>query len=80
MGETATERGKRGEGGTKPWQSCGIFRCIPAKLRVSLAPAERQEVGLDRLRFRRRHAVREAFVGFPRAVLQKLGDIGPEAT
>ena len=25
IGETATERGKRGEGGTKPWQSCGIF-------------------------------------------------------
>ena len=47
-----------------------------------LAFDERQQVGIDRVRFRSGHAVREALVGFQGCVLQQLsgqrpgGDIG----
>ena len=49
---------------------------------ISLALEERQQIGIDRLRLRSGHAVREILVGFQSSVLQQLcgerpgGDIG----
>jgi hypothetical protein len=41
-----------------------------------LGPDERQQISVDSFGFRRRHTVREASVGFQRAILEQFGAKG----